>query len=131
MSKRRYDHRRPAPGGFISSVPGDVTRLMSTAHTLAYEALGLVGEARGWTRRGGGLVGQWLLLAPDGTVRLEAAFASSSMSVRGTPTPEARRFETAIALPTGVTAEQIARALLALLPADGDADAAGGGAGQR
>lgn len=132
MPRRRYDHRRPAPGGFISSTPGDPTRLMSTAQTLGYEALGLVAAALGWTRRGGGGVGQWLLLAPGGTVRLEAAFVGAGMRVR---TAAPARAEATIALPDTATAGQIAAIVLALLPAEpGATEAEGtapGGAGEQ
>ena len=115
MPRRRYDHRRPAPGGFICSTFGDPTRLMSTAHTLGYEALGLVAAAHGWRRRGGGGVGQWLLLAPDGTVRLAAALAGAGMRVR-TAAPAGA--EATVTLPDTATAGQIAATVLALLPAE-------------
>jgi hypothetical protein len=105
---------------------------MSTAQTLGYEALGLVAAALGWTRRGGGGVGQWLLLAPGGTVRLEAAFVGAGMRVR---TAAPARAEATIALPDTATAGQIAAIVLALLPAEpGATEAEGtapGGAGEQ
>ncbi|MBR7830440.1 hypothetical protein KDK95_29335, partial [Actinospica sp. MGRD01-02] len=72
-------------------------------------------------------VGRWLLEAPDGTVRIEAEFASRSMRVRAAAPAGG---EIAIALAESATAGQIAAAVLAMLPAEPDGPAPGGAAGR-
>lgn len=113
--RNRHDHRRPAPGGYLSSSRDPIAQTRTDVH-LAHELIPKIAAELGWTATMRKVHYLWWTLAAPGDTghALEITYASGKFAIRGAYPPGSNEWINVANMPSiGVSAHRSAEDIAA------------------